>query len=58
MENLTKKDIKGIAGSLERATQNLMEICSMMLKKERNGKPDPTQDKQLKRQITEEVLCR
>ena len=58
MEKLTKKDIKGIAGSLERATQNLMEICSMMLRKERNGEPDLAQGKPLKRQITEEVLCR
>ena len=40
METLSKKDIKNIAGALERATQNLMGICCMMLKKERNGEPD------------------
>lgn len=34
MEKLTKKDIKSIAGALERTTQNLMEICSMMLRKD------------------------
>ena len=38
METLTKKDIKSIAGALERATENLMKICAMMLKKERKAK--------------------
>ena len=38
METLSKKEIKSIAGALERATQNLLRICAMMLKKERKAK--------------------
>lgn len=38
MEKLTKKDIKGIALALQRATENLLRICTM-LKKEERKKP-------------------
>ena len=44
MEKLTKKDIKGIALALQRATENLMEICSMMLRKERKAKKPKCKD--------------
>lgn len=35
MGTLTKKDIKSIALALERATENLIKVCAMLLKKER-----------------------